>query len=80
MCLNTRRGSKQEVGQLSDFKSDFKSDFPKACLHNGRFQQCWTVGAMFTFGRSRMFGPDKLRPLAVGRSQSRRIKNVKNML
>ena len=33
--------------------------------------QCWTVGAIFTFGRSRMFGPDKLRPLAVGRSRSR---------
>ena len=36
--------------------------------------QCWTVGAIFTFGRSRMFGPEKLRPLAVGRSRSRRIK------
>ena len=27
--------------------------------------QCWTVGTIFTFGRSRMFGPEKLRPLAV---------------
>ena len=25
--------------------------------------QCWTVGAIFTFGRSRMFGPDKLRQI-----------------
>ena len=39
--------------------------------------QCWTVGAIFTFGRSRMFGPEKLRPLAVGRSRSRRIKKCK---
>ena len=39
--------------------------------------QCWTVGKFFTFGRSRMFGPQKLRPLAVGRSRSRRIKNCK---
>ena len=36
--------------------------------------QCWTVGSIFTFGRSRMFGPEKLRPLAVGCSRSRRIK------
>ena len=36
--------------------------------------QCWTVGAIFTFGRSRMFGPDKLQPSAVGRSRSHRIK------
>ena len=40
--------------------------------------QCWTVGAIFTFGRSRMFGPEKLLPLAVGRSRSRRMKNVKH--
>ena len=39
--------------------------------------QCWTVGAIFTFGRGRMFGPEKLRPLAVDRSRSRRIKNCK---
>ena len=39
--------------------------------------QCWTVGAIFTFGRSQMFGPEKLRPLAVGRSRSRRVKKVK---
>ena len=39
--------------------------------------QCWTVGPIFTFGRSRMFGPEKLRPLAVDRSRSRRIKNCK---
>ena len=26
MCLNTRRGSKRDVVQLSDFKSDFKSE------------------------------------------------------
>ena len=32
--------------------------------------QCWTVGAIFTFGRSRMFGPEN-------RSRSRRIKNCK---
>ena len=30
--------------------------------------QCWTIGAIFTFGRSRIFGPEKLRPLAVGLS------------
>ena len=36
--------------------------------------QCWTVGAIFTFGRSRMFGHDKLRHSAVGRSRSRRMK------
>ena len=41
--------------------------------------QCWTVGAISTFGRSRMFGPDKLRPLAVGRSRSRRLKIKENM-
>ena len=41
--------------------------------------QCRTVGTIFTFGRSRMFGPEKLRPLAVGRSRSRRIKYVKQM-
>ena len=39
--------------------------------------QCCTEGAIFTFVRSRMFGPDKLRPLAVGRSRSRRIKKNK---
>ena len=39
--------------------------------------QCWTVGAIFTFGRSRMFGSDKLRPSAVDRSRSRRIKKCK---
>ena len=43
-------------------------------LKSSRNRQCWTVGPIFTFGRSRMFGPDKLRPLAVGRSRSRRIK------
>ena len=37
--------------------------------------QRWTVGAIFTFGRSRMFGPEKLRPLAV--SCSRRMNNCK---
>ena len=42
--------------------------------------QCWTVGTIFTFGRSRMFGPDKLQPLAVGRSRSRRIKNPKTYI
>ena len=26
VCLNTRRGSKRDVVQLSDFKSDFKSE------------------------------------------------------
>jgi hypothetical protein len=40
-------------------------------------EQCWTVGAIFTFGRSRMFGPEKLRPLAVDRSRSRRLKKCK---
>ena len=30
--------------------------------------QCWTIGAIFTFGRSRMLGHDKLWPLVVGRS------------
>ena len=38
--------------------------------------QCWTVGAIITFGRSRMFGPDKLWSSTVGCSQSRRIKKV----
>ena len=41
--------------------------------------QCWTVGAISTFGRSRMFGPEKLRSLAVGRSRSRRLKIKENM-
>ena len=41
--------------------------------------QCWTVGPIFTFGRSRMFGPEKLRPSAVDRSRSRRIKNFSNI-
>ena len=39
--------------------------------------QCWTVGAIFTFGSSRMFGHEKLRPSAVDRSRSRRINNCK---
>ena len=39
--------------------------------------QCWTVGTIFAFGRSQMFGPDKLRPLAVGRSQCLGIKKRK---
>ena len=38
--------------------------------------QCWTVGTIFTFGRSRLFGHGKLRPSAVGRSRSRRIKKI----
>ena len=38
------------------------------------FDLRWTVGAIFTFGRSRMFGHEKLRPSAVDHSQSRRIK------
>ena len=41
--------------------------------------QCWTVGAIFTFGRSRMFGPEKLRPSAVDRSRSRRLKKMYNI-
>ena len=41
--------------------------------------QCWTVGAIFTFGLSQMFGHEKLQPLAIGRSWSRRIKKVKHM-
>ena len=40
-------------------------------------EQCWAVGAIFTFGRSRMFGHEKLRPSAVDRSRSRRINNCK---
>ena len=44
---------------------------------NTGISECWTLGAIFTLGRSRMLGPEKLRPLAVGRSQSRRIKNRK---
>ena len=39
--------------------------------------QCWTVGEIFTFGRSGMFGHDKLQPSAVGCSRSRRIKKHK---
>ena len=42
--------------------------------------QCWTVGTIFTFGRSRMFGSEKLRPLAFGCSRRRRIKNVKHVI
>ena len=41
--------------------------------------QCWTVATFFTFGRSRIFGHKKLRPLAVDRSRSRRFKNFKNI-
>ena len=40
-------------------------------------EQCWTLGAFFTFSRSRMFSPDKLYPLTVGHSQSRKIKKCK---
>ena len=47
------------------------------CHLSSAFYQCWTVGAIFTLGRSRMFGPDKLRLLAVGRSRSRRKKTRK---
>ena len=36
--------------------------------------QCWTVGPIFDFGRSQMFSPEKIRPLAVDRSRSHRIK------
>ena len=46
-------------------------------VRNGGLIQCWTVGPIFTFGRSRMFGPDKLRPSAVG--PSRMIKKISNM-
>ena len=28
--------------------------------------QCWTVAAILAFGHTRMFGSDKLRPLASG--------------
>ena len=45
------------------------------CAHH----QCWTVGTIFTFGRSRMFGTDKLRPLAIGHSRSHRIKKMENI-
>ena len=45
--------------------------------HFMSFCPCWTVGAIFTFCRSRMFGPEKLRPLAVDRSRSRRLKECK---
>ena len=41
--------------------------------------QCWTIATFFTFHRSRMFGPKKLRPSAVDRSRSRRIKTFKNI-
>ena len=57
--------------------------FRRSGTHSGRksnklliIPQCWTVGAIFTFGCSRMFGPDKLWPLVVCRSRSRRIKKM----
>ena len=28
----------------------------------------WTIGTIFTFGRSQIFGPDKLRPPAVAKA------------
>ena len=33
-------------------------------IENKTVRQCWTVGTIFTFGRSQMFCPDKLWPLA----------------
>ena len=33
---------------------------------DNKLLQCWTVGTIFTFGRSQMFGHDKLWPLAIG--------------
>ena len=50
----------------------------KSVLNLGQLPkfQCWTVGAIFTFGRCRMFGHEKLRPSAVDRSRSRRIKKT----
>ena len=38
-----------------------------------RRPQCWTVDAIFTFGRSRMFGHEKLWHSAVDHSRSRTI-------
>ena len=40
--------------------------------------QCWIVGAIFTFGRSRMFEPEKLRPLAVAEAVGLKISNHSN--
>ena len=49
----------------------------KVRLSQNEFMQCWTVGAIFTFGRRQMFGPEKLRPSAVDRSRSCRLKKIK---
>ena len=65
---------------LCTFTGEEKNPLINNCLFYAIFFQfevkshCWTVGGIFTFGRSRMFGPEKLRPLAVGRSRSRRLK------
>ena len=65
----------------TEVSSQYVQVFGMKSLFRQKYQnpikQCWTVGTIFTFGRSRMFGPEKLRPLAVGRSRSRRIKKCK---
>ena len=68
-----------QIGFL-DYQIVEISEFPCLGILTGKLDlwiirkyQCWTVGAIFTFARSQMFGPDKLGSLAVGcsRSQSR---------
>ena len=71
-----------QTSHLGYYRGDKKKNTFLILTHNFFFlkKQCWTVATFFTFGRSRMFGPKKLRPSAVGRSRSRRIKkNVKYM-
>ena len=94
-CLHLSKWDKRNVGSISPkqyFRNDFYARFCIffhlinliAKLHleiaflfpNTQF---WTKGATFTFGHSKIFGPDKLRPLVVGHSQNRRIKNFYNI-
>ena len=55
--------------------SDFLNS--NTCFCSQLSGQCWTAGSIFTFGCSQMFGSEKLWPLAVGCSRSRRIKKCK---
>ena len=75
-----------QIGFL-DYQIVEISEFPCLGILTGKLDlwiirkyQCWTVGAIFTFARSQMFGPDKLGSLAVGRSRSCRMKNVKHII
>ena len=69
-----------------NFANQFTTIFESANTYTANidrgllWDQCWTVGAIFTFGRSRMFSPDKLRPSAVDGSRSRRINSFKHAM